>query len=133
MKAWQKSVIGVLVLMALMKSLGVTDSLNRWLTDAHWRFRAHIKPTPFPDDILIVAIDDKSLRKLGRLRYWSRKRYAQLLERLKLAKAVGIDILFAEPDERDPQGDAAFAAAIRRHGRVVLPFPSMARSHPFRS
>jgi len=122
MKAWQKSVIGVLVLMALMKSLGVTDSLNRWLTDAHWRFRVHIKPTPFPDDILIVAIDDKSLRKLGRLRYWSRKRYAQLLERLKLAKAVGIDILFAEPDERDPQGDAAFAAAIRRHGRVVLPF-----------
>jgi CHASE2 domain-containing sensor protein len=73
MTAWQKSVIGVLVLMALMRSLGVTDSLNRWLTDAHWQFRASFKPTPFPNDILIVAIDDKSLRKLGRLRYWSRK------------------------------------------------------------
>jgi Adenylate cyclase, family 3 (some proteins contain HAMP domain) len=122
MKAWQKSVIGILALLALMNGLGLTDSLNRWLTDAHWRFRAYFKPTPFPDDILIVAIDDKSLRKLGRLRYWSRKRYAQLLERLRLAKAVGIDILFAEPDEKDPQGDAAFAAAVRRHGRVVLPF-----------
>jgi adenylate cyclase len=122
MPMWQKSIFGILVLMVVMRVLGVTNSLNLWLTDAHWRFRAHLKPTPFPNDILIVAIDDKSLRKLGRLRYWSRKRYAQILERLRLAKAVGIDILFAEPDEKDPQGDAAFAAAVRRHGRVVLPF-----------
>jgi len=122
MPVWQRSLVGVFLLMVLLNWSGVNASLSRWLTDAHWRWKAAVRPTLFPQDILVVAIDDKTLRKFGRLRYWSRDRYAALLERLRLARAVGIDILFAEPDERDPKGDAVFAQAIRRHGRVVLPF-----------
>jgi adenylate cyclase len=122
MTLWQRSIVGVVVLLVVLGKLGVTESLTRWLTDAHWRWQAAVRPMPFPQDILVIAIDDKTLQKFGRLRYWSRRRYAELLERLRQAKVVGIDILFAEPDERDPQGDAAFAHAIRRHGRVVLPF-----------
>jgi len=122
MPVWQRSLVGVFLLMVLLNWSGVNASLSRWLTDAHWRWKAAVRPTLFPQDILVVAIDDKTLRKFGRLRYWSRDRYAALLERLRLARAVGIDILFAEPDERDPKGDAVFAQAIRRHGRVILPF-----------
>ena len=122
MPPWQRGLVGVFLAMALLNWWGVTAGLTRWLNDAHWRWQALVRPTPFPQDILVVAIDDKTLQKFGRLRYWSRRRYAELLRRLQQAKAVGIDILFAEPDERDPQGDAEFAHAIRRHGRVVLPF-----------
>ncbi len=122
MPLWQRSLIGVALLLALAQLTGISDGFNRWLSDTHWRWRAKWQPVDFPKDIVVVAIDDKSLQKLGRLRYWSRARYAQLLERLAQAKVVGIDIVFAEPDERDPIGDQQFADAIRRHGRVVLPF-----------
>ncbi|GBC99575.1 Adenylate cyclase 1 [bacterium HR17] len=122
MPTWQQGLIGVLLVMAAAKGLGVTTSLSRWLMDVHWRWQTALRPPAFPDDIVIVAIDDKSVQRLGRLRYWSRRRYAELLDHLRHAKAVGIDILFAEPDERDLAGDEALAQALRRHGRVVLPF-----------
>ena len=74
-----------------------------------------------PSNIVVVAIDDESLRpeRLGRFP-WPRRVYAELLEQLAEAKVVAFDVLFAEPDRYDPQGDAQFAEAIRRHGRVVL-------------
>lgn len=81
-----------------------------------------------PDDIVIVDIDDRSLRELGRFQSWHRDRYAELLGRLGEARVVAFDILFPEPDETWCEGegregmtaDEVFAAAMRRHGRVVL-------------
>jgi len=99
---------------------GITDGANRWLTDAHWRWHATRQPTAFPKDILVVAIDDKTVKAFGRLRYWSRGRYATLLDRLREARAVALDILFTEADERDPEGDAKLARALRANGRAVL-------------
>ena len=71
--------------------------------------------------LIIIAIDEPSLRKLGRWP-WSRRIHAQLLDKLTATgvKAVGFDILFAEPDTRDPEADRQFAQAIARNGRVVL-------------
>ncbi|MCX7967718.1 MAG: CHASE2 domain-containing protein [Armatimonadetes bacterium] len=122
MSLWQRSVVGALVFLAIAQVLGIHDGLNRWLTDAHWRWHAILKPIQFPTEIVVVAIDDKSVQKLGRLKYWSRAKYAQLIERLERAKVVGLDIIFAEPDELDPEGDKKLAQAIRKHGRVALPF-----------
>jgi len=78
------------------------------------------QPQP-PADIVIVAIDDESIRpdRLGRFP-WSRGIYAELLDRLAAARVVAFDILFTEPDRYDPEADARFARAIQRHGRVVL-------------
>jgi len=74
-----------------------------------------------PPDIVIIAIDDESLRpdRLGRFP-WPRRYYADLLKFLTEAKVVGFDVLFSEPDRSDPQGDARFAQAVQNHGRVVL-------------
>ncbi len=74
-----------------------------------------------PSDVVIIAIDDESLRpeRLGRFP-WPRRYYADLLELLSEAKVVGFDVLFTEPDRNDPQGDARFARAVQNHGRVVL-------------
>ena len=131
MSAWHRGLIGTLLLLALAQVTGVTGGLNRWLTDTHWRWRAKWRPTPFPSDILVIGIDDKTVRQFGRLRYWSRSRYAQLLERLHLARAVGIDVLFTEPDMVDRQGDAAFAKNLREHGKVALPLHQWKEARPF--
>ncbi len=74
-----------------------------------------------PADIVIVAIDDDSMLqdRLGRFP-WQRDTYVKLLEKLAGAKVVAFDVLFAEPDRHNPEADARFAAAIARHGRVVL-------------
>jgi diguanylate cyclase (GGDEF)-like protein len=80
------------------------------------------------DDLVIVAIDDSSLHKLGRWP-WSRKVHADLLDRLTElnAKAVGFDVLFSEAELIDPQADKRFAEAIARNGVTVL---AVAPSNP---
>jgi len=80
------------------------------------------------DEVVIVAVDDLSLQKLGRWP-WSRRTHAQLLDRLTdmQARAVGFDILFAEPQGDDPEADRVFAEAIARNGHTVL---AVAPSNP---
>ncbi|ATE65955.1 CHASE2 domain-containing protein [Rhizorhabdus dicambivorans] len=58
---------------------------------------------PPPDDIVIVAIDNRSLQAIGRWP-WPRRVHAQALDRLAEAKprAVGYDVLFVEPTPEDP-------------------------------
>jgi len=75
---------------------------------------------PAANDIVIVAIDDASIEALGRWP-WRRAIHAALLERLRNARAVGMDLILAEPDGVHPADDAILAASMRRHGRVVLP------------
>ncbi|CAB3680649.1 Adaptive-response sensory-kinase SasA [Achromobacter deleyi] len=71
-------------------------------------------------DILIVAIDDTSIEALGRWP-WRRAVHAALLDRLQGARAVGLDLIFAEPDTVHPGDDAILADSIRRNGHTVLP------------
>lgn len=92
--------------------------------DVFWRanlaiYDAALPTGAAPGDVVIVAADDASIAAQGRWP-WPRELHAQLLERLRTAgaRAVAFDILFTEPD---PQGDAAFAAAMRRGPPVVLP------------
>jgi serine phosphatase RsbU (regulator of sigma subunit)/CHASE2 domain-containing sensor protein len=53
--------------------------------------------------VVIVAIDDKSLRRIGQWP-WPRQTLAALLEKVLAAKpaAVGFDMFFAEPDRSSP-------------------------------
>ena len=97
------------------------DWLWRWdqlLYDVHLRYWT----TPPPDDVVIVAVDETSLRDLGRWP-WPRRTHAQLIDRLSAAgvRAIGLDVIFAEPDRGDPEGDRALARAIAANGRTVLP------------
>ncbi len=80
----------------------------------------HIRPPP--DDIVIVGVDEYSLSRLGRWP-WPRELHARLLDRLTEAgaRAVVLDIIFAEPNLADREGDRVLAAAIARNGRVFLP------------
>ncbi|GAA4335194.1 CHASE2 domain-containing protein [Pigmentiphaga soli] len=105
----------------LAAGLGWQNGLGRAdavLYDAAVNALRH-RPSP---DIVIVAIDDRSLAQLGRWP-WNRERDADLIERIAAQgpRAIGLDLLLSEPDATDPQGDRALAAALRRSGAVVLP------------
>lgn len=65
-----------------------------------------------PDDIVVVAIDNRSLQAIGRWP-WRRRIHARLLDRLAEAhpRTIGYDVLFVEPTADDP----VLAAAVRRN------------------
>ncbi|UTH74407.1 CHASE2 domain-containing protein [Chromobacterium sp. IIBBL 290-4] len=94
--------------------------LDAWLYDGLTRLR----PAPAGDaGITLIAIDQKSLAELGRWP-WPRAYHALLLDKLRGARAVGMDIVMAEPSgEYD---DLQLAQAIRGNGKVVSPvFPEL--------
>ncbi len=76
---------------------------------------------PAPRDIVILAIDEQSLDRLGRWP-WSRRLHARLVDKLSRCdtRAVGLDIIFAEPSA-DSHDDRLLARAIRNNGHIVLP------------
>ena len=78
--------------------------------------------TPVANEILIVAIDPKSLALLGRWPF-SRKMHADLLDTIARGKpaVVGVDINFAEPDGEHPEDDLALVRAARDAGNTVFP------------
>jgi len=76
-------------------------------------------PLQAPDDIVIVAIDESSLKRFGRFP-WPRSLMAQALDSLKNAqpKAIALDVLYVEPTVK--ADDAALASAVKRAGNVVV-------------
>jgi adenylate cyclase len=70
-------------------------------------------------DTVIVAIDEKSVNELGRWP-WSRKRIAELVEKLKdyNAKVISFDVIFSEAESDN--ADGALSSSIKRAGNVIL-------------
>jgi EAL domain-containing protein (putative c-di-GMP-specific phosphodiesterase class I)/CHASE2 domain-containing sensor protein len=71
-------------------------------------------------DIVFVAIDDRSLREVGRWP-WSRRQYAQIIDRLSEAgaKRTALDIIIN--GRSTPADDASFVRAIDKARNVTLP------------
>ena len=106
----------VLLFFAAVVSLeytGFFEGINNYCYDLAFRLRG---PREHDHRIVIAAIDDKTLAKLGR---WPIRRsfYADLLETLNRATAVGLDVIFSEPSEDDER----LARAISRQTRLTLP------------
>lgn len=109
----------ILLLVALLITYsGVLSRVDNLLYDLGQRLHSR----PPPADLVIVAIDENSLSKLGRWP-WSRRLHASLIDRLKAdgARVIGLDLVIAEPDTADQPADAELAESIRRAGNVVLP------------
>ena len=109
-----------------LATLAVTLLHGNWLSRWDWLFYdwqlTNQSHPPAADDIIIIAIDERSLRELGRWP-WSRRVHAELIRKLTAAgaKAIALDIAFAEPSATDPGADADLAHALAKNGRVVLP------------
>ncbi len=77
-------------------------------------------------DIVIVGIDEQSLALLGRWP-WRRAVHATLMPHLAAARAVLFDLIVAEAETADVEGERALARAIASNGRVVLPVHASVR------
>jgi adenylate cyclase len=75
-------------------------ALDNRVTDAMFRWRGSVKTT---GSVLIVDIDEKSLREIGQWP-WPRNIVAGLIRRILDGNpgVIGMDIVFAEPDRTSP-------------------------------
>lgn len=106
--------------MLLLAAILNYSHFTKGLDNAFYDWHLDIWSRETADDIVVIAIDDRSLQQLGPWP-WPRRFHAKLLDKLHGTKAIGLDIIFAEKDESDPEGDKVLAKAIRGHGQVVLP------------
>lgn len=138
-------------LLALLAGLlyfsGSNQELRKRLQYATFDTYNKVKPRPASDKIVIVDLDEASLKRMGQWP-WPRNVMAQMVDRLNEmgASVIAFDIVFAESDrtspsriaERLPHGDdyqnartvlqnlpdndAVFAQAIEDAGNVVTGF-----------
>lgn len=116
-----------LVLATLALYLGSQVGLgriDRQLYDTAQSMRSR----PVTSDIVIVTIDDESIAAVGRWP-WRRAVLATLLDRISTMqpRAVGVDVILSEQDERDPSGDAALATVMRSVPGLVLSVVAVGR------
>jgi adenylate cyclase len=99
----------------LMSGWAPLELLELKALDLRFKLRGPRAPS---GDVVIVGVDEPSLARYGRWP-WPRARLGELVTKLTAAGArtIAFDAVFDQPD---PTGDAAFAAALRASGRVVL-------------
>lgn len=100
---------------AVLCSLLPFNRLEWWLQD---HLASAMANTP-SEEIVIVAIDEKSLSRLGRWP-WPRELLAESITKLQGARQLGVNLVLAEAST-SPQSDITLAQAIRTHGKVYLP------------
>ena len=110
-----------LILLFLVVFLHTTHLLSR-MDNVLFDIGQKLYQSPAPADIVIVAIDENSLSQLGRWP-WSRQVHADVINRLNQENtlAIGLDIIFSEPEKTNKNADAALANAIAQAKNVVLP------------
>lgn len=106
------------LLITLLSFLSLGRTLENQALDLAYRLQPHRAP---PESLLIVAIDEPSLREIHLPWPWPRQLHAALVERLRAAGArlIIFDLLFSEPGP-DPEGDRLLAGAMLRAGNVLL-------------
>ena len=124
--------IAALSAIATGLELNEVQSLERQTQSAFFNWRGPIAP---PKDIVILAIDDLSLRQGEfydpkthpflepfRTTTWKRVVYAQALEKLVKAgaKVVSFDILFVTPGDHGAADDGKFQSAIAKYGERTV-------------
>lgn len=109
--------IACTVLFILLHLLNVSflEMFEAKLFDYRFKLRGPVAP---PDKVVIAAIDEKSVDRLGRWP-WPRSRMTELVNRLNDAGAETIvfDVIFSEKEKNDRQ----LAGAIWNAGNVMLP------------
>ncbi len=112
------ALLGILLGVGLSAS-DFTQSLDLNVYDRFMR-AATRDAGPAPG-IVVVAVDELSVKELGLPLPWPRELHAQLIDALARAGAqtIVMDILFLEPGI-DPAQDTALVEAVRAAGNVVL-------------
>lgn len=124
---WLIAIGLTLLLMSLITLSNIAKPIGNRIYDQVQSFF----PATATNEIVIVAIDDRTINELGG---WpiSRLNYAKLLKDLidtdNQPKAIGFDILFFD----ESQDDSLFIEQIAKH-RVILPFEILSAPTPANS
>ncbi len=124
----RRQIIGFILALFLVTALDLftprvklLDGLNRFCYDK--LMEMHQKLTPLPPetkDILLVTIDDQTLKKIGERWPFSREKFATVLENLKKAGArvIGFDFVFY--GNSSPEDDGKLSQALQGSVPIVL-------------
>ena len=109
------SSITILITGLMLLNLSPINALEDRLLDYRFKIRGAVKP---PKDIIIAAIDEKSIDMLGRWP-WDRDIMADVLKKLKGlgVRIIVFDIIFSEAEKND----TLFSKAMTDAGNVILP------------
>jgi len=109
------SSITILITGLMLLNLSPINALEDRLLDYRFKIRGAVKP---PKDIIIAAIDEKSIDMLGRWP-WDRDIMADVLKKLKGlgVRIIVFDIIFSEAEKND----TLFSKAMADAGNVILP------------
>ena len=127
--------VGAGLLAALALLVGLEPPPLASFRDAFFDVYQKLMPRPRSSaPAVIVAIDERSLDERGQWP-WPRTLVAQLMAAINAAQpaAVGVDLLFVEPDRSAPGADGILAQAIQP-GKVVMGIAGLEyrdRRYPF--
>ena len=125
--------LGAACLALLLAWTPLADTIE--LKTYDWRMRQTARPAAPADDIVLVSINDDSVRRMAPLvgRWpWPRLVHGYLIDYLSRApaKLIVYDVLFTEPDIRrfnvgdeewtGARSDASFAESVERAGNVIV-------------
>jgi adenylate cyclase len=115
--------LGVAVLCCALGIVGKETDALRGLNQVSvdWRFDVR-GAEETPSDVVLVALDDKTLTGIPDNFPFSRRYHARMVRQLIKAEpaAISYDVQFTEPDVDDPNGDLLLIEASRAAGNVVL-------------
>lgn len=104
----------IFAVLTVFNPLVIDEYLETLFVDYRFKIRNLISPPQIPNDILIVAIDEKSLSEYGRWP-WNRRLQAELIEKVFSGgpKIVAVDIFYPEPES--PESDRALADVFNKY------------------
>jgi len=121
-QARQRAVIVAIAAIAVLIGVffEVTEALDTTLQTAVYDRAIALSPAHVRNQITIVAVDDPTIREYN-VYPLPRRAYADLLKALKPLSptVIAFDVSFYDPSP-SPADDAAFAAAIKDAGNVIL-------------
>ena len=133
---WVKNVLLLGIISAffviLVSNLGFvkvsTDVLEAVTLDKRYKLRGNLigsaaQHQKKASQIVVIAIDEKSLKDLGRFQDWQRSYYASLIDTLKKCgvASIGFDIILSEPSKEAKQD----SFLIRSTKRSEITFHSL--------
>lgn len=97
----------------------IREQLESRTYDLRLNIKNYLVTKPPSKNILVVAIDEKSIADIGRWP-WSRDIMAELITRISegRAKVIGLDVMFSERE--NAQADERLEKAIKDSGNVVI-------------
>jgi len=115
--------LGVAALAIAIRLVGKAAHVMRQvdLASVDWRFDIR-GAQPAPADVVVVAIEDKTLNGIDERWPFSRKYHAKVVQQLKKAGAavIAYDVQITERNVNDPRGDTDLIYAVRGARNVVM-------------